>query len=548
MKLNTEQQEAVNCREGAWLWLATAGSGKTTVLTERVKSLVMSGTPVNEILALTFTSEAAKNMSERVGLSLSKFDRYGFRTFHSFGLRVVEAEKDRLPFRLSENHWESLNGSKIFYQVCKERFGYKMSNREKKEAREFISKMKRTSVTLPDNFKKESVPTSQMHFMTLYHAYNERMQASGCIDYDDMVVLAVQLLEKPDIRARWQFKWVHCDEAQDTDNLQFRLLQLISERDKNVFVVGDINQSMYSFRGAVPENMERFAEWFPGAQTRILPENYRSTPEIVEFSRKAAPVKNDLVRNMRTSNPSGSTVEVTKYVGTAEEVNGVLAKCVALEAKCAVLARTNQQIGLFETACTEKGVKFHLLGKSGFWKTPEVRNIMGLCAFAISPDKPESYPQRLVDPHRKFLRGCTAGQAVDQIVVAAKLEELYANEDYDADDNFALDNLKTVISIAQRFPTLVDFLVFANRAAHASRKSKHAITLGTIHAAKGLEWENVFVVGVQEGKLPHDRGNMREEQCVYYVAVSRPAKRLFISYVGRHSRFLEENDGVLVHQ
>lgn len=545
LNLNVEQQDAIACRDGAWLWLATAGSGKTTVLTERVKRLFMSGEPITEVLALTFTKEAAENMSERIGLSNKANDRYGFKTFHSFGLRVLTAEKAYLPW-LKDNSHESLFGMKIVREILRSH-GYGMDKRKFDEARRVFSKVKRNSIQLPDTFEREIFVKGEDEFRTLYPEYNRIMRERGQIDYDDMLVLAVQLLENPEIRKRYQFKWVLCDEGQDTDNLQFRMLQLISERDKNVFVVGDINQSMYGFRGSKPDNLteEKFTRWFPGARIRILPENFRSTPEIVEFGRSIAPIKNDLVKNMRTANPSGLQIEVIGYDSTTEEVDNVLSLVQDGDpGKSAILARTNQQIGFFETECTQRSIKFYLLGKSGFWKTGEIKNITNLVAFVLSGDAAETYPQRLVAGLRGRIEHIPAADALTRIVDFAKLRDLYANEDFEDADNYALENINTVIQMASRFPNLDEFNKFSIRASHASRKSKHAVTLGTIHAAKGLEWDNVYVIGVQEGKMPHNNSSdHEEEQRILYVAVSRPCKKLQISYVGSISRFLEEEYG-----
>jgi len=545
MKLpfNPEQLDAVNCRAGAWLWLATAGSGKTAVLTERVMRLLQENQPLNEILALTFTAEAADNMLERLGIKMSKSERYGFKTFHSFGLKVVFAEKDSLPFRLADNPFESLNGTKVIRELLRSN-GRKVGKKEMQEVQGAFSRMKRGAVKLPVEFCKDTSLRDHREWGFLYPEYVRRMRAGGWLDFDDMLVEAVNLLEKPGIRARWQYKWVLCDEGQDTDNLQFRMLQLISEKHGNVFVVADVNQCMYGFRGAKPENVEKFEAWFPGAQIRILPENYRSTPEIVKFGQKIAPIKNQLVANMRTSNPSGVPIVIMPYTSTSEEVNAVLQEVAKDPGQSAVLARTNQQIGFFETECTLRGIKFHLLGRSGFWKTSEIRNVLALAKFLSGTDEPDSYPQRLVHPLRARIQTMEPGAALDEIILAAKLHELYSNDEYEEEANFAIGNLDTIVQIAYRFETLSEFMEFANRASHASRKSKNAVTLGTIHAAKGLEWDNVFVVGAQEGKLPHEKAaDMQEEERILYVSVSRPRKRLQISYVGAISRFLEEVEG-----
>jgi superfamily I DNA/RNA helicase len=542
MGLNAEQVAAINVGAGAQLVLATAGSGKTTVMVERVKRLILSGTMLDEILALTFTTTAAENMTDRLGLTTYKNVRGGFRTFHSFGLKIITTEKAHLPWTLADNPFASRFGGKILQDVIKARFGKRLGKRELDELKAFISKMKRSTVKLPPSFVAEPIHVwESTKWGSLYHRYNDAMHAAGQVDYDDMIVEAVNLLEKPEIRSRWQFKWVHCDEGQDTDNLQFRMLQLVSQRDGNVFVVGDANQSMYGFRGAKPDNLLKFEAWFPGAQTLILPENFRSTPEIVEFSKKVAPLKNELTANMRTANPNGVKIEIVNYLGNEDEAESVLERLEDMTGKSAILARTNQQIGLIETICTLNDVKFHLLGKSGFWRTSEIKNVIGLVGFVLSPKAAETYPQRLVAPVRSIQAQMRAQEAVRAIIEHARLRDLYDDDDYEDNDNFALANLNGVINIAQRFATLKEFYDFANRASHASRKSKHAITLGTVHSAKGLEFDNVFVIGVQEGRMPHEKASdMHEERCIFYVAVSRPRNVLQISYSGQRSRFLDE--------
>ena len=262
----------------------------------------------------------------------------------------------------------------------------------------------------------------------------------------------------------------------------------------------------------------------------------------MKFCQRLAPIKNDLTANMRTANPDGPEVEIINYLGNEDEAENVLAHIQTLPGKSAVLARTNSQIGLFETLATAQEIKFHLLGKSGFWKTPEIRNLMGLVHFVLGNDPAESYPQRMVLPQRNAIRSLPATEALNRVITAANLKELYADEDYEEKDNFALDNLNGATRIAQRFPNLGEFAAFAIRASKASRKSKSAISFGTVHAAKGLEFENVFIIGFQEGKIPHEKGDIFEEKCIAYVAVSRAARVLQLSYSGQRSRFLSELD------
>jgi superfamily I DNA/RNA helicase len=541
MKLNPEQIQAINAGPGHWLVLATAGSGKTSVLVERAKRLLYAGEPYNEVLALTFTNAAAEEMGKRIGLSISKSDRGGFRTFHSFGLKLILAEQEHLPFKLAENPFAFMNGTKVLKQVIKARYGKQLPKKEQEALRSFISRMKRSSVKLPDTFEAEEIPT---HLISkwdgVYRAYIREMESQGQIDFEDMLCLALGLLEQDEIRKRWSYKHVLADEIQDTDHIQWRMLQLITQRDGNLFAVGDGNQSIFRFRNANPENLDRFKEWFPGGQVLILPQNYRSTQNIVSFAKKTAPIKNELTENMRTANELGAEIEILSFTGNEDEAESILDIAQGLDGKTAILARTNQQIGLIETLAYANSIRFHLLGKSGFWKTSEIKNLMSLIAVALGTLEPTNYFQKAVTHLRGYINKLSAPEALREIILKANLKEFYTNEDYDEADNFALGNLNTAVQIAQRFVTIKEFATFANKASHASRKSAHSLALGTVHAAKGLEWQNVIIIGVQEGKMPHEKGDLEEEKCIFHVAVTRPAKRLFISYSGERSRFLED--------
>lgn len=538
MKLNQEQIEAVNAQNGAWCVMATAGSGKSTVLIERMKRLYQEGAARDDILAITFTREAANNLKQRLKMEFSKNDRGGPRTFHSFCLNLILHESRFLPFGLSANPFpEGPTLSKLLLEAMK-----KNSVRRKnyEEVKAFISRNKRQRTT-PEQACDD--PLNDHLFARVYSSYEAALREGGMLDFDSMMVEAVNILEKhKEVRDRWQFKWVLVDEAQDTDDLQFRLLQLVSEKHKNVFVVGDYCQALYEFRGANPDNLIQFVKWFPGSRTIILPENFRSTAEIVEYSKKNAPIDNELTQNIRTSNPrSGVPIEFRMYGGPSEEAEATLSAASADPGHSAILARTNNQLGLFETLALQHNIKFHRLGKSGFWNQPEVTMLVNLAAFCMGMKPPAKYSEQLIAMYRNYIRYANPEAALELIIRHAQLESLFSNEDYSDDENFAINNLYTVAGIAKRFRTLQEFLNHARKAAHASRKAKNAVTLATIHAAKGLEWDNVFVVGMESGKLPHEKGRIAEERRIWYVARTRPRKRLRVSFAGTPSEFLADD-------
>lgn len=537
MILNPEQKAAIATRQGAYCLLATAGSGKSTVLCERAKQLLAEGVSPNDLLALTFTNSAAKSMAERIGLKVEKSERSGFRTFHSLGLRLIQDERRHLPFGLSDSPIpEGPILSRLLSDAMKQ-FG--VSKKQFKEVRSFISKNKRTN-TAPADALAQIDFLGDDSFARVYGKYQECLRDGGMLDFDDLIVCAVQLLNKPEVRDRWQFQYVLCDEGQDTDDQQFEILQLISQRHGNVFIVGDANQALYSFRGANPSNLINISSWFSNARTMFLPQNYRSSGAILKFCKENAPIQDELMSSMRTDNPEGAPVEFRMFRSDEEEAEATVAAALSDPGNSAILARTNAQLADFETICTTNNIKFHLLGRSGFWTQPEIKNVVRLAGFALGTAPSKNYSQEIVANLRNKLRTISAETAVKSILEQTGIEQMYANNDYAEEDNFALKNLKKLVQIAGRFSSLSEFVKHAHKAEHASRKSKNALTLSTVHQAKGLEWNNVFVAGVQEGKLPHEKGEFEEEKRIWYVAISRAAKRLRISFAGTPSVFLKK--------
>lgn len=375
-------------------------------------------------------------------------------------------------------------------------------------------------------------------YADIYAEYERGMREARYLDEDDLILWSVFLLEIPQVRVRYQFKWVLCDESQDTDDNQFRILQLVSEANKNVFIVGDENQALYSFRGAHPENLSNIRTWFPDAQIIILPENYRSSANIVRYSQKHAPTDTELTRAMRTANPEGAPIDFRLFATPETEAESALVSAEKLPGTSAILARTNSQIAVVEDICTEHKVPFRLLGKCGFWEQPEVKSVVSLTGFILSGNPANGFQQERVHAGG-IVSTSKADWAVKEIIRLANLDEIYAHDDYAAEANYALRNLRSLEKKAERFATLREFKSYTARASAAARNNKKGVTLGTVHAAKGLEWDNVFVIGVQQDLLPHVNGEDKDERRVFYVAISRPAKYLRISFCGAPSPYIK---------
>lgn len=580
--LNAEQQAAVDSREGAWCGLAGPGAGKTTVLVARHKALLDAGFRPEDILSLTYTKEAAKEMTKRAGFSS---DLKVFRTFHSFCLALIIREAAQLPFTISANPLPTPGQQRKLLGMLTRKYGCDFRG-----LASYISEKKRANVS-PE--QAIGMSDGDESYALAYQEYEGKCRKEGWLDFDSIMMESVRLLEQnADVRDRNQFRWIQVDEAQDTDDIQRRLVQLISEKHGNVFFIGDPSQSLYEWRGAAPTNMLDFPEHFPGGQFLYLGRNYRSTRSIVDFCKEIAPIKGGLTDRLCTENEQGAPPSFIQYGSDLEEADKTLA-AIRIPERSAILARTNRQLASFENMCIEGGIRYKLLGKSGFWQQDEVRNLVAFADFLKFPaDSAFTRILRTPYPFTRFIqkqelltalvneresrgdgsllyylldkiflhreqqreavsrfqhtlralqaecRGVSVENAMNTVVNRTDILNYYGDEEEsDAVDNSAVDNVNEVVRIARRFSTLEDFTRHAHRAIGASRNRK-GLTLSTIHQAKGKEWDSVNVVGVSDGLLPHKNGTPEEEARIFFVACSRAAKRLQISFVGKASPFI----------
>jgi DNA helicase II / ATP-dependent DNA helicase PcrA len=490
MSFNPDQQEVIDTHNGAICLQAGPGSGKTATLIGRHKAIVDSGVRPEEILSLTFTKSAAEEMGRRAG------NRGLFKTFHSFGYDVISREKGRPPMEPELRH------RLLIKLIRKYRLDYK-------ELTAYISAKRHHNVSPEQAISEDPYGKPQA-----YREYEKERAAGGWIDFDSMIRDAVDLLENPSIRANHQYRYVMADECQDTDDLQFRLLQLITERHGNILCVGDPGQSIYMFRGAQPENLTNFTRWFPKGRYLYLGQNYRSTQRIVTFVRENYPINTPLQDKLLPArNTEGSCVEYRLFHTEADEAESAVVSAQEDPLNSIILARTNRGLALAENLCLEHNIRYHLLGKSGFWKQSEIIKTV---------DKLKEYGH--IKPEIAFN------------IVMPDLERHYQAEDATPEDNFALENIRTLRDISKKFADTKTFCVFANRAAHARQTTK-GITLSTCHQAKGGEWGSVFLTGARAGMMPHDKGVFEEERRIAFVAISRAKDRLRISWTGQPSSF-----------
>lgn len=504
MNLNTQQEEAANSIEGSYVVVAGPGSGKTTVLVERYIRMLTRGINNRDILNLTFTSAAADNMSARVGLTDAKSV---FRTFHSFAIEVLKKERKHLPFELCD---EVIPVKAQDYKLLDE-IVRQFLQLQYKTLREKIAQWKCQNLT-PDKALEENAQRGLEYIYSLaYQEYEKKQRENGWLDFDNCIVETINLFEtNQEVRSRWRRRYIAIDECQDTDVKQFHLLQLIFAG--NIFAVGDENQLIYEWRSAQSGNLTNFQQKFPGTKTLYLGQNYRSTKRIVEFIRENLPVDNGLATYMMTENEEGVDPVVTEYSYDLEEAHAILGKIKEPE-KTAILARTNRQLFIFQKLCVRKGIKHKF--KDSFWNQPEVRRLMKIAK--------ESNDQR------------PANVVLEEIIRQHNLIWVYRNTG--EPDNNPAKNLNDAVKLSVNRGTVKEFQNFLHRLTYATKNSK-LLTLSTVHRAKGSEYDNVYLIGCNHGKLPHKDGEIEEEKRIFLVAISRAAKYLEISYFGQSSEFL----------
>jgi len=516
-KLNPEQQAAVNFGSGVLALYAGPGSGKTTVLVERYRKLVADGVDPSQILAVTFTTAAAREMAKRAGITKESGEvrPSGFRTLHSLALAFAQRERDAFPFKLAPFPLQTDFGN-VFTVVNQFHLNYR-------EFQQYVSAKKRLRIT-PQRAIGLAANQAELKMARAYDMLQALNRGDGVLDYDDLLWQMSSILEeKLDVRERWQFRDILVDESQDCNFLQWSIIRLLTRKHNNIFAVGDINQGVYLFQNARPDLFQNFELMFPGAEKLYMAKNHRSTPQIVKFCREIGPFR-ELAEKFYTGNPHGPEVRFTGFRNRWEEAQAVIDDklCDLLSygfapEDFAILTRTNRGLALYQNLLYGKGIKYRLLNKKGFWEQPEIKKVMA----------------QLVLPNLHLQ--LNAELAIKSIIHNLRLEEKYATQT-DPDSN-PLENLRELIVIASRCESLAAFRDYAFRAAKASR-GKKGVALSTIHGAKGLEFPVVFLVDVSEGMLPHKSGDPTEEHRIFFVGCSRPESQLYISYSGVPSRFI----------
>ncbi|KKP58089.1 MAG: ATP-dependent DNA helicase PcrA [Microgenomates group bacterium GW2011_GWD1_33_9] len=540
--LNKEQQEAVTYVGGPLLVLAGAGSGKTKVLTERVSYFIKTKlvNPENCLL-LTFTNKAAKEMRERIGN-----DSIGFAgTFHGFCVRVLRIDGQEIGIDKNFLIYDENDQKDLIKDIILE-IGIKDT-------------IKPSSVLYSISEAKNQMlePTDQT-ISTIYKAYERKLKEINALDFDDLLIKTVLLFEIPEIVSKWRdrLKQIFVDEWQDTNKIQYKLIRLIDGNRGVITAVGDASQSVYSWRGADYRNINYLISDYPKIKVINLEQNYRSTQNILEAA-NAVISKNMThpILKLWTEKESGEKISIYPARNGFDEAEFVIneIKRLVLSGKdysdVAILYRTNAQSRVLEEALLHASIPYSLMGGVRFYDRKEIKDILSYLRLLVNHKDTVSKKRVLALGKRRYeafsnlqlsisnLQELTTLEILDQVLKTtsylAKFKEI------DPEDVERLENIKELRSVAIEFPTLIEFLENVSLIeAGPIHETKNAVTLMTLHSAKGLEFTVVFIVGMEEGIFPHSRSlwekeQLEEERRLCYVGITRAKETLILCYASK---------------
>ncbi|GER68005.1 ATP-dependent DNA helicase PcrA [Weizmannia acidilactici] len=605
--LNPQQKEAVKTTEGPLLILAGAGSGKTRVLTHRVAYLMVEkGVNPYNILAITFTNKAAREMKERIaGIMGGAAEEVWISTFHSMCVRILRRDIDRIGFNRNFTILDSTDQLSVIKNILKE----KNLDPKKFDPRAILGKISSAKNDLIDyeQYAKHAGDFFDQVVSDVYEAYQKRLRKNQSLDFDDLIMMTIQLFKRvPEVLEYYQrkFQYIHVDEYQDTNKSQYTLVKLLASRFQNICVVGDNDQSIYRWRGADIMNILSFEKDYPNAKVILLEQNYRSTKKILQAANKV--IENNANRkkkNLWTENEEGQNIVYYRADSEQAEAQFVAGKIKELTASgkrkysdIAVLYRTNAQSRVVEEVFMKSNIEYNIVGGIRFYDRKEIKDILAYLRLIANPDDDISLLRIINVPKRGI--GSTsmdkiARYAADQdISLFAALQDTdfiglspkiakSAREFYEFIRNFnrmqeylsvtelveelleksgyrealkleksieaesRLENIDEFISVAQEFEknnddkSLISFLTDLALVADIDRLDeedvpKDAVVLMTLHAAKGLEFPVVFLIGMEEGVFPHsrslmDEAEMEEERRLMYVGVTRAEEELYLT-------------------
>ena len=588
--LNEEQLKAVTTTEGALLVLAGAGSGKTKVLTTRVAYLIEKGISPDSILAITFTNKAALEMKERltklIGITAYQMQ---ISTFHAFGLVIIRENYDLLGFKNNFTIIDSDDSLTLIKKILKDlNLDPKIYN--PKAIKNRISGAKNELV---GEAQYESFCNTDFEDIVLqvYKRYQKKLKSNNSLDFDDLLMMPIKLFkEHPNVLLKYQqrFKYILVDEYQDTNEAQYMMIKYISAKYKNICAVGDPDQTIFTWRGANYKNILNFEKDYPNAKVVKLEKNYRSTKNILKAANDV--IKNNEERkekNLWTDSKEGSKIvyhqaldEKDEAYYVATEINKLINNGEPSD-EIAVLYRTNAQSRNVEEALLKENIPYKIVGGFSFYNRREIKDLIAYLKVIYNQDddlnllRIINVPKRgigpktinnlivkaekenksiyeviekgkelqfktLIDELIKLKDSSSLTELVEAVLDLSSMRKELENENT-IDSEIRLENLEEFKSITKTFEeengtiSLDEFLMEISLVTDIDEHKNETgvVTLMTLHAAKGLEFSNVFIIGLEEGVFPHsncfdDKSELEEERRLCYVGITRAKKNLFL--------------------
>lgn len=598
--LNDRQKEAVVNTDGPMLILAGAGSGKTKVLTTKVAYLIEEkNIDPNNILAITFTNKAAKEMKERIfKLEGNSAFYIQISTFHSFGLKILKENCELLGYEKNFTILDSDDSLSIIKKIMKE-LNIDANKYNPKAIKNVISNNKNEIID-PEKYSLYVNTDFDEIALEVYRKYEKSLKINNAVDFDDLLILPLKLFNNnPGVLQKYQekYKYVFIDEYQDTNEPQYILSKMISAKYKNITVVGDADQAIFTWRGANYKNILNFEKDYKDAKVVLLEENYRSTKTILNAANNV--IKNNKVRKEKklwTQNEEGSKITYYKAFDEKDESNYVVNEIKKLIEKgvnpkdICVLYRANAQSRTVEEAFLTSNISYNIVGSYAFYNRKEIKDLIAYLKLIynnkddVSLLRVINYPKRgignkaienlaiksnvldkslyevidsgkeldfknMIEEIKKEESHLTLTELIDMVLDKSGMKKSLEDEK-SIEADIRLENLEEFKSIAKAMEInegivsleeLLDKLALVSDVSEQKNDNEDKVTLMTMHAVKGLEYDYVFIVGVEEGLFPHSNSlesndELEEERRLCYVAITRAKKKLYL--INARSRIL----------
>ena len=630
--MNENQLKAILKTQGAVMVIAGAGSGKTRVLTNRIAYLIAEKNVLeSNILAITFTNKAAKEMKERIYSLVGETSKYiWINTFHSMCVRILRQHIDLLGYTKNFTILDTSEQKTIIKNIVKE-LNLSEDSYQPNNILKIISNSKNSMISV-NEMKAQARFGFMKNVAEIYEYYQKYLKKNSVLDFDDLMLKTIVLFEKyPEVLAIYQnkFEYIHVDEYQDTNVIQYKLIKMLSEVHKNICVVGDDDQSIYSWRGACSDNIINFEKDYENVEIIFLDQNYRSNSTILDAAN--AVIKNNTDRKDKalwSENKGGDKITVYVAANDKDETDDIAKKILDLKTQgidykdIAILYRANYLSRSMENSCMAFGIPYKLIGSLKFLQRQEIRDLLAYMNVIVNKNDEFSLRRIINVPKRGIgassmakidnyaeqygLSLFEALKNIDMIGVSKKIitnihlltqliekysqTEQYSIEDLivgiykdsgyesmlkesaDAYAESRIENISELVSSAKQFSSmndnLIDFISEMSLTSDADDENEDdSVVLSTVHAAKGLEYRVVFIMGLEENLFPSirdaessedERNKMEEERRLAYVAITRAKEKLFMSYANRRmqfgsiknnkrSRFLDEVPNKLMH-